>query len=413
MENDPRIAPGANEAALQKIPRFHGSGRDIGTSNDRSPSARARLRDAFTPSRPVQDPRMFAGRTETLRTLIRAIEDMRLHVVVYGERGIGKTSLLHLLTQLAREAHHHVAYHSCGERDTFSDVFRSIADEIPLLYDARYDPAADETASGASLASRLPAGEFSVSQVSEVFAHLSNTRLIVILDEFDRSPPGEFRRSIAEFIKNVSDRSLRVQLVIAGVASNLPDLVEHIPSIRRNILGLQVPPMNAQEVGEVVGIGQRISGLPYSKSAVEQIVRLSNGSPYLASLLAQYAGFHAVETNAKEVTAREVRDVTAQIGSELRNRLPERVVESVDKALADGLRPVLLAFATTAMQSMGRIILPEEQAAEGHPSQELLGYLERYPGLIEPVPNEPAGRYQFAEEGLPVYLWISLSDRTA
>ena len=62
------------------------------------------FRTAFTPSQPVVERRLFAGRTGTLTTLIRAIEDERLHVIVYGERGIGKTSLMHVLAEAARDA---------------------------------------------------------------------------------------------------------------------------------------------------------------------------------------------------------------------------------------------------------------------------------------------------------------------
>src|SRR5580693_7002977 len=60
---------------------------------------RSRLRNAYTPAQPVTDRRMFAGRTKLMTTLIRLIEDQRLHTVIYGERGIGKTSLLQVLAK--------------------------------------------------------------------------------------------------------------------------------------------------------------------------------------------------------------------------------------------------------------------------------------------------------------------------
>src|SRR3546814_8733355 len=71
-------------------------------------------------------------------------------------------------------------------------------------------------------------------------------------DEFDRATSRSFRRSIAELIKNLSDRSARVQLVVAGVAANFMELIEHIPSIRSNVLNLELPRMDDSEVDEML-----------------------------------------------------------------------------------------------------------------------------------------------------------------
>src|SRR5688572_20504882 len=64
--------------------------------------ARLVLRDIFTPTQPVTQRSRFAGRLGLLARLISIIEEQRSHVVVYGERGIGKTSLMHILADVAR-----------------------------------------------------------------------------------------------------------------------------------------------------------------------------------------------------------------------------------------------------------------------------------------------------------------------
>ena len=115
------------------LPQFRGMASELSPrSRDKGVSqVRMRLRTAFTPSQPVSDVRKFAGRTEVLKTLIRSIEDQQLHVVLYGERGIGKTSLLHVLAELSRKARYFVRYTSCGEGSDFSEIFRTIAGDIP------------------------------------------------------------------------------------------------------------------------------------------------------------------------------------------------------------------------------------------------------------------------------------------
>ena len=76
------------------------------------------------------------------------------------------------------------------------------------------------------MADLLPAGPLSPRLVADLFAKLTGTRLLVVLDEFDVCESPDFRRNIAELIKNLSDRSIRTQLVIAGVAADLTELVQ-------------------------------------------------------------------------------------------------------------------------------------------------------------------------------------------
>src|SRR4249919_1121551 len=79
---------GGHRPAVDKgsLPRFQTTASDqlSNRSGDRFAAIRSKLRHAFTPSQPVADRRMFAGREGVLRTIIGSIEDQRLHVVLYG-----------------------------------------------------------------------------------------------------------------------------------------------------------------------------------------------------------------------------------------------------------------------------------------------------------------------------------------
>ncbi|QGP78200.1 ATP-binding protein [Sphingobium sp. CAP-1] len=388
------------------FPRFHGSATDQlrgfrGGPEDR---VRLKLRDAFTPAQPVADIQHLAGRTAVLRSLIRSLEDQRLHVVLYGERGIGKTSLLRALTELGHEAQYLVRYTSCGEESDFGALFRSVIETIPLLYHADHDPTAAEIEQGKALDSLLPAGPLSANQISDLFSRLSGTRLLIILDEFDRSPHSGFRRSIAELIKNLSDRSIRVQLVIAGVASNLAELVEHIPSIRRNIFGLRVPAMDAAEVRQMIEIGENASGMTFDEKAVQLIISFSCGSPYLASLLGQHAGMSAIDRGVREAGMVDVAEAVRIAVDEIEQRVSERSVETIRRAFAEGQDYALATLARIAMTHGGRLDTKSGEQASvcAHAIAEAgLPY-----DLVVPIGNPQDGRYEFREEGLPTYLWM-------
>lgn len=367
-----------------------------------------RLRDAFTPSQPVRDPTMLAGREELLTTMIRAIEDQRLHVVLFGDRGMGKTSLLHVLSKLAAEARYIVHYSSCDEGSDFSDIFRAAAEQVPLLYHSDHAPTEAAIESGATLASLLPEKTIAPRHVTDVFAKLTGTRVLIILDEFDRSAPGLFRRQVAELIKNLSDRSTRVQIVVAGVAANLTELIEHIPSIRRNIVGLSVVNMTPDEVSDLIRKGERASDFAFDERAVDMIVYLAAGSPYIASLLGQHAGLLAADRAAQSVATEDVTAAIGRAADEIADRISERSRYAVDRAHEGGLTETLPPLAHAALRHGGRFG-PEalsEQLSDPAARVATLERIEREFGLIEPIKDDPGGRYRFREEGVPIYLWI-------
>lgn len=392
-------------ARIDNLPRFRGSANQNRQSGNLRSSLRSKVSDTFTPTQPVDDIRLFAGREQVLRNLIRSIEDQRLHVVVYGDRGMGKTSLLHIFAQVAQEADYHVCYHSCGQSETFTEMCRAVAAGIPALYDRRYDPTSSAIEQRQTLGDLLPPGELGVGQVSDAFSHIDNTRVLIILDEFDRSVDADFRRNIAELIKNLSDRSIRVQLVLAGVAANLAELIGYIPSIRRNIHGLQVAGMSPDEVQELIRIGQRATGLVFGDPAIARIVHAAHGSPYLASMLGQYAAFAAVDRGAATVSEDDVDEAIDLAVTELRQRVTERSLSSIDHAFAAGYRDMLIDLARDALGALGRVdVMGEQEAAQ---IRSLL--VERH-AILAPVPDE-ARRFWFVEESVPTYLSLLSTKR--
>ena len=52
-----------------------------------------RLSQAFTPHRPIDLPKFLSGRVELLYRAMDAANTEGLHVILFGDRGTGKTSL--------------------------------------------------------------------------------------------------------------------------------------------------------------------------------------------------------------------------------------------------------------------------------------------------------------------------------
>jgi Cdc6-like AAA superfamily ATPase len=403
----------ANPGVEADFPHFHSTAGDQFDTRgaDRLATSRIKLRGAYTPAQPIVDRRMFAGRTRALTQLIRSLEDERLHAVIYGERGLGKTSLLHVLTQTAREARYLVVYVTCGAGTTFDETIRAVAEHIPLLYHADYGPTTAEAERGDSFATMVGSDPITVRGASDLLGKVAGTRVLVVLDEFDRAESGDFRRSIAELIKSLSDRSVRVQFVVAGVAANFNELVTNVPAVQRSILALHLPKMSAAEIRELVKKGEPITGIAFDEGAVHAIIARSIGFPFLASLLSHRAGLKAIDRGADVVTFGDVATATSDAVEEAYTRLSRRSQLEIKKRVQAGALGALGALAGVAQSVGGPFNLDDITALHANPAdiaaaRAALDRLPKNDALIETIEDEFGKTYSFREFSVPIYLWL-------
>jgi Cdc6-like AAA superfamily ATPase len=404
---------GADPDDHSGLPRFKATAADQmdRRRTDKFTATRLKLRNAFTPSQPIVKRQMFAGRSEVLGTMIRAIEDQRLHIILYGDRGIGKTSLLHALADSAREARYIVLYTSCGADSDFRETFRAAAAEIPLLFHSDFGPVTQEAEAGSSLLDVLP-DQFSPREFADTCLKLKGTRVLVILDEFDRAVSATFRRELAELVKFLSDRTVRLQLVIGGVAADVEELIEHIPSIRRNVLALRVPHMLDEEVRAVVARGAKAADISFETLATEFVVRVARGWPYIATLICHHAGLNALDAGRDVVRQEDVSAALEASLSELRARMPRHMSHQVDRLLESGAGKPLTLLAGASLSGGADFALADLEkvgatAAEVTTAKRLVEQLASEE-LMMKVREAPTGRrYVFAEDSLPPYLWFT------
>lgn len=404
--------------ARADFPNFRASALDRpldGAGSERREISRARfaLASYFTPTQPVTDRSSFAGRLGVLSRLISAIEGQRSHVVLYGERGIGKTSLLHVLADVARDSSYIVSYTTCGANADFSELFRSALADVPLLFHRGVAPNADEAERGSKLADRLPAGAFGASELAALCSEIVGTRVLIVLDEYDRVTSQEFRQQVAELIKNLSDRAARVHLVIAGVASNLQELIGYVPSIRRNVIGLPMPRLEESEIQEMVALGEGASGVRFDPNLTRVLHLLSLGSPYLARLLCHHAAQEALDHGRLTVDMGHLRSAVDLAVAEVEGRMAPRTVAELRKLVDGRYDPLVAALAEASRSTDGWFggrsvveLLPDSTITAQQIERELAELGGKLQLETEVVEDER--RFRFTDDNLPVYLWLML-----
>lgn len=274
--------------------------------------------EVFTPTQPKRGRRNVTGRQAELARILQALWEEKAHVVLYTERGRGKTSLANLVVETLRQGSVIVARHSCEAGDTFDSIVRALARDLPhsLL-------AVPDSAGGTGCEAALPPGELRPRDVVALPGKLTCRRLVCLIDEFDRIDDAPTRTRIADTIKQLSDGAVPLAFLIVGVSENLEQILGQHPSIQRNLVAVQLPLLSDADVGRMVEAGMAAAGCTLFEGATPRVAAIARGSPYIAQLL-----------GLRLVQAARRRDSTAVSEADLEAAVHQLVAEAPSHAVS-------------------------------------------------------------------------------
>jgi len=287
---------------------------------------------AFTPGAPIDSLALFRGRFPQIQDVVTAANQRGYHVALFGERGVGKTSLANVLAELFSLPdlpHYQSAFVTCNTESTYQSVWRDIYRELGLSFEDSIVP----------------------EDVRFELNRLDPPALIVI-DELDRLVDDDSLTLLAGTIKTLSDHVVSSTLVMVGVAHSITGLIGEHQSIVRNIQQIELPRMSPHELSEILEKGFDQCGMTIRPAAVEKIVRLSGGLPHYTHLLGLHAGQRAVQDDRGEVS---VADVDAAIPAAIsRHTLRSDYVQATRSTRTSTLyEQVLLACALAPKNKLG------------------------------------------------------------
>jgi hypothetical protein len=253
-----------------------------GLRPDRHPGRLLAPARAFTPTQPKLGRRQIIGRQPELARILQALLEDRGHVVLYAERGRGKTSLTNMVVETLRRGDVVVARHTCDADSTFDSILRGLMRDLPASLRA----VAVGQAEGEGCEQVLPDRELRPGDMVALPQRLALRSLVCVIDEFDRVEDAATRTRIADAIKQLSDRDADLLLVIVGVSDNLDQILGQHPSIQRNVVGVHLPLFSDQDVSRLVAKGAQESGFSFPPEIVARVTVLARGMPYMAQLLA-------------------------------------------------------------------------------------------------------------------------------
>ena len=191
------------------------------------------LLESFSPSAPIDRRDVFAGRRDQLAALYTVMRQRGQHAVIYGERGVGKTSLASIMADQARRDEFFTAHIICDSSDDFSSIWRKIFEEIGVEANGQI---------GNALQYARDQDEINPNEVRLVLRSLTGSApVLIFVDEFDQISAADVKKLFADTIKILSDQAIRATLVPVGVGDSVTDLIDEHESIARAIVQVEMP----------------------------------------------------------------------------------------------------------------------------------------------------------------------------
>ncbi|MGH3136923.1 MAG: ATP-binding protein, partial [Gaiellaceae bacterium] len=299
----------------------------------------ALIAGAFRPAAPIDRRSLFAGRIEQIADVFSVVAQPGQHAVIYGERGVGKTSLAGVAAEMLAGANILTARAICDVSDDFASVWRKSLSEIVIHSTAQAlgftGKVEATTMPGSEL---LGAGPVTPDEVRRALQRVAQHRQVALfVDEFDRLRDTDSRILFADTIKTLSDRLVGATVFLIGVADSVGELIREHRSIERALVQIHMPRMTPGELAEIATTGIATARMGIAPGAVRRITTLSQGLPHYTQLLTQLAAQAALARRRADVSA---RDVGVAVG---------RAIDRAQQSIVDAYRDATVGAQPSAL----------------------------------------------------------------
>lgn len=311
------------------------------------------LGEVFRPSAPITDQQLFAGRNHELFSVVEAIQSVGQHAVIFGERGVGKTSLARV-AMLAQQRALAVRI-NCDSGDTYTSIWDKVLDELAIVVG---EASAEEQKNLAepfqACTESLRQHEVSPSTVRVALRKLSIHRPVaVFIDEFNEIAESSVKALVSNTIKALSDHIEQITLCPVGIADDLDALLEGHLSAVRAIVQVRMPRMSGEELEDIVRRGLEMLEMEIEDDALSLVRAVPRGLPQYAHLLAQEGARDALLSGDSVIRRTNVM-AGLRVGlAKLDHSLSRAYEDATYSPRKTRLKEVLLACAITKVGDQG------------------------------------------------------------
>ena len=270
---------------------------------------RALANRVFTPRQPIRSRDLFAGRAPQLNRVVDAVLQAGAHVLIHGERGVGKTSLANCIAPVVDGASTETnpimvaPVVNCETGDDFNRLWRRVLAPFATTGERDafgFSPASIEWDAHVLDGVAEPLRPHNVIDALTPLA--GQCKVVIPIDEFDRLTDSMSLQQTTDVLKGLSDRGIDAILCLVGVGDSVTALIDAHESISRHLIEVPLPRMSVGEQYELLEMRLPGLGLTIDDEARRVVVSIARGLPYYNHLLGLKASLQALSDGQSEIT---------------------------------------------------------------------------------------------------------------
>lgn len=274
------------------------------------------LSEHFSPSAEISDPAKLIGREKQLKTIKRALQSPNRNIFIFGERGVGKTSIAKTVGHGQLLSDNCFIYVACDSEMSFYGVIHAIFRSASRLKNELKSPKLNNISGGFNycgiganieLGFQAPVGIEQPKNSSEVYDILQTVRsmfkgqILIAIDEFDRVAETE-KTAFSELIKNIGAQINDMRIMLCGIGDNVNKLLGAHPSTGRMFEPVEIEKLSHDSLWAIIDKAAKKLGIEISDGYLTRIGIISDGFPHFVHLIGECL-FYAILDDTKEITS--------------------------------------------------------------------------------------------------------------
>lgn len=250
------------------------------------------LQAFFTPAQPIAKPEQLHGRTSKLQNIRRALNSPGKHVFIYGDRGVGKTSLAKTAAQIHLQRTDDLPIVACQFDTTFPQLVESICVQIVktnnhVILEREQKGALQVRDLRSFTPPTIRNINDAISLVNGVLDSSLTETSVVIVDEFDQIGEEPVKKHIADLIKQLSDQNIGLRLILCGIGKSLDELIGVHLSTDRYLSTIELEKIPHDARWQIITAATQHFQIEIDKDSLVRIGQISDGYPYYVHLIGE------------------------------------------------------------------------------------------------------------------------------
>lgn len=288
------------------------------------------INNAFLPAKEITEVEKFSGRKKYVEEAYHSLLSEGANIAIVGNRGIGKSSLARQIINIGEgdnslldkleiyndsELDCLCVYFACGSSiENTSDLLTSLLSSNNSLSQGLYElqittklaskvggkldigiPIAKVSLGGDATEEKTTTSSLKGHSIEMVFQNVVTNILnmkkhkdgiLIVVDEFDQIKD---TKGFASYLKSLATNTPGLKFCIVGVAQNIQELMKEHQSSDRLFAGsiINLPSMDSEELITIIKTAEESidNHITFDDTAIQKIVSLSKGHPYIVHLL--------------------------------------------------------------------------------------------------------------------------------